>query len=53
MELGFEVDDLEGTRQRLSELGATVGEPQQMGWGGGFDAKDPDGHALGVFRRRG
>ncbi|MGI8747968.1 MAG: VOC family protein [Deinococcus sp.] len=52
VELGFEVDDLEATRDRLHELGATVGEPQQMGWGGGFDAKDTDGHARSVFRKR-
>ena len=52
VELGFEVEDLETTRARLLALGAEVGEPVQMGWGGGFDARDPDGHALSVFIKR-
>ncbi|GGQ98947.1 VOC family protein [Deinococcus ruber] len=51
VELGFEVDDVENTRHTLLALGAEVGDVQTMGWGGGFDARDPDGHALTVFRR--
>ncbi|WP_425148132.1 VOC family protein [Deinococcus sp.] len=52
VELGFEVEDVEGTRHALLALGAEVGEMQAMGWGGGFDARDPDGHALSIFRKR-
>ena len=53
VELGFEVEDVEAARHTLLALGAEVGEVQTMGWGGGFDARDPDGHALTIFRKRG
>ena len=52
IELGFEVDDISSTRQRLKEAGAQVSEQQEMGWGGGFDARDLDGHRLTIYRMR-
>jgi predicted enzyme related to lactoylglutathione lyase len=52
IELGFAVDDLEGTRSHLQAWGARVSEIQQMGWGRGFDAVDPDGHRLTFYRMR-
>ncbi|HRC77565.1 MAG TPA: VOC family protein [Kouleothrix sp.] len=53
VELGFAVDDIEATRERLAARGATVSDVEQMGWGGGFDALDPDGHRLTIYRMRG
>lgn len=53
IELGFAVEDVEAVQARLANWGATVSEIQQMGWGGGFDAADPDGHRLTIYRMRG
>lgn len=52
VELGFKVDDLEAVRVRLAAWPNTVSEVQQMGWGSGFDAVDPDGHRLTLYRMR-
>ena len=52
VELGFAVDDVEAVRSRLQAAGMTVSEIQQMGWGGGFDTVDPDGHRLTIYRMR-
>ncbi|MBK9940925.1 MAG: VOC family protein [Kouleothrix sp.] len=50
IELGFAVDDVAAARERLAQWGGVAGEVQQMGWGGGFDAADPDGHRLTIYR---
>lgn len=50
IELGFEVDDLEAVRSRLEAWDIAMSDLQQMDWGGGFDARDPDGHRLSIFR---
>ncbi len=52
VELGFVTDDVDAVRQRLLAAGAEVGEVQQMGWGGGFDARDLNGHRLTVYKTR-
>ncbi len=53
MELGFSVDDVAATRERLEAAGVRVSPLQEMGWGSGFDATDPDGFRLTFFRMRG
>lgn len=53
VELGFTVADLEEARARLIEAGGQVSDLQQMGWGGGFDARDLDGHRLTFYQMRG
>lgn len=53
IELGFAVDDLAALHAQLTADGVSVSEMQQMGWGGGFDAADPDGHRLTIYRMRG
>ncbi|GHF45906.1 catechol 2,3-dioxygenase-like lactoylglutathione lyase family enzyme [Deinococcus metalli] len=52
VELGFAVPDVTATRDALLAAGAQVGELQRMGWGEALDARDPDGHALTVYRQR-
>lgn len=52
IELGFAVDDVDAAQATLREWGVEVGEVQQMGWGGGFDARDPEGHRLTIYKRR-
>lgn len=52
VELGFAVEDVEAVRERLKKQGIAVSDIQQMGWGGGFDAVDPDGHRLTIYRMR-
>ena len=52
IELGFEVEDVEAACQRLQAMGAQVSDVQQMGWGGGFDALDLDGHRLTIYKMR-
>ena len=52
VELGFAVDDVEVIRERMRAWGIDVGETQQMGWGGDFDARDEDGHRLTIYRMR-
>ncbi len=51
-ELGFETDDIPKLRDRLAAAGSEVTPIQTMGWGSGFDAKDPDGFRLAIFRKR-
>ncbi|MCU0490073.1 MAG: VOC family protein [Chloroflexaceae bacterium] len=53
IEIGFAVDDVAAARQQVAAWGASVSDVQQMGWGGGFDARDPDGHRLTVYRMHG
>lgn len=50
IELGFAVDDLDTTRERLQAWLVRVSDVEQMGWGGGFDAVDLDGHRLTIYR---
>ena len=50
VELGFAVEDVEAVRSAMQAWGADVSEVQQMGWGGGFDGHDPDGHRLTIYR---
>lgn len=52
VELGFAVENVEAIRERLIQRGIQVSDVQQMGWGGGFDAIDPDGHRLTIYRMR-
>lgn len=52
IELGFAVDDLADVRARLQARNTPVSDIQQMGWGSGFDAVDPDGHRLTMYRMR-
>ena len=52
VEIGFIVDDVEAVRTRLQQWDGAVGESQQMAWGGGFDAIDPNGHRLTIYRMR-
>ena len=52
IELGFAVDDLDAARQRLAANGGTASQIQHMGWGSGFDASDPDGRRLTIYRMR-
>ena len=51
VEIGFEADDLAGLRLALERQGVAVSATQEMGWGSGFDARDPDGTRLTVFRK--
>ncbi|MBN8639399.1 MAG: VOC family protein [Anaerolineae bacterium] len=53
IELGFAVDDIAATRARLQAWNVRVSEIEQMGWGGGFDAVDLDGHRLTIYRYHG
>ncbi|HEX9268363.1 MAG TPA: VOC family protein [Candidatus Limnocylindria bacterium] len=46
------VDDLDATRGRLAELGATITETQEAPSGCFFGFIDPDGYRLQVFARR-
>jgi predicted enzyme related to lactoylglutathione lyase len=52
VEIGFAVDDVEAVRGRFVQRGMQVDAVQQMGWGGGFNALDPDGHRLTIYRMR-
>ena len=51
-ELGFECDDLGTLRARLIAAGVWVGELREYGFGSSFDAKDPDGYALSIYKLR-
>lgn len=51
-ELGFETDDLEGVRARFLAFGLTPAEIQTFGFGSSFDAKDPDGYEIIVYKLR-
>lgn len=51
-ELGFEVEDLDAARAALEAAGATDLAARRMGWGEAIDARDPDGHALTLYRLR-
>jgi catechol 2,3-dioxygenase-like lactoylglutathione lyase family enzyme len=52
VELGFVVDNVTTIRDQIAAFGGTVSAVQEMGWGGGFDATDPDGHRLTIYRMR-
>jgi catechol 2,3-dioxygenase-like lactoylglutathione lyase family enzyme len=52
IELGFRVDNVDEVRTRLQAWNTVVSDVQHMGWGSGFDAVDPDGHRLTVYRMR-
>ncbi len=52
VEIGFETDDLDDLRARLAIEGVPVSPTQSMGWGSGFDARDPNGIRLTVFQKR-
>ena len=59
VELGFELSDggpdpaaaLEAARARVVACGGAADPPNVMGWGHGFDARDPDGHRFSTFVR--
>lgn len=51
IELGFGTQDLEAARTRIERLGQQV-VMQSMGWGDAFEARDPDGHRIIVYRLR-
>ena len=51
LEIGFETDDLDGLRAGLEAEGVEISPTQFMGWGAGFDAKDPNGVRLSIFRK--
>lgn len=51
IEIGFEVDDVDATWRAMKAAGADVrGEPVSQSFGRTFDARDPDGHSLVIFR---
>ncbi len=51
IELGFEVEDVDEVWQKLKKAGADVlGEPVDQGFGRTFDARDPDGYQLTVYK---
>lgn len=52
VELGFAVADVEAAGAALRAWGVEVSAVQQMGWGSGLDARDPDGYRLTVYRMR-
>lgn len=52
IELGFAVGDVEATAGQLQGFGVLVGPLQQIGGGIGFEARDPDGHRLTIYRLR-
>jgi len=52
VELGFEADDLPVLRERIAAAGSDVTPLQMMGWGSGFDARDPNGFRLTIFSKR-
>jgi predicted enzyme related to lactoylglutathione lyase len=51
-ELGFECDDLEAMRGRMLEAGARCEPVREYGFGSSFDATDPDGYRLSVYKLR-
>ena len=51
VEVGFETDDLAALRAALEAAGVEVGPTQVMGWGSGFDARDPNGIRIAVFAK--
>ena len=51
IELGFEVEDVDAAWRAMRAAGANVlGEPVEQSFGRTFDARDPDGHRLVIFR---
>ena len=52
MELGFEIDDLDGLRERLAACGATGFAAQSMGWGEAIEGRDFDGYRIVAYRLR-
>lgn len=51
LELGFATDDLDAARARVERFQQQV-VMQSMGWGDAFEARDPDGHRVIVYRLR-
>ena len=52
IEIGFAVDDVQAIYDKLSTAGVEVSGLQTMGWGSGFDARDPDRHRLTFYTMR-
>lgn len=52
IELGFEVEDLDGLAQHLAAGGYLDAPIQTMGWGRALSISDPEGHRLNLFTRR-
>ena len=52
MELGFEVDDLESLKARLTSLGIYNYRQESMGWGDALELADPDGYRCVIYRLR-
>jgi catechol 2,3-dioxygenase-like lactoylglutathione lyase family enzyme len=49
MELGFEVDDVEAMKARLSAHGLGDYREESMGWGRALELRDGDGHRIVVY----
>jgi catechol 2,3-dioxygenase-like lactoylglutathione lyase family enzyme len=53
-EIGFEVDDVDRTYAEWKSRGVqTLTEPHDQPFGRTFNASDPDGHLLNVYRLKG
>ena len=53
-EIGFEMDDVDQTYQEWKSRGVQMlNEPHDQPFGRTFNATDPDGHLLNVYRVRG
>ena len=51
--LGFEVDDVDATWRNWQAKGAkTLTAPEDLPFGRAFDAQDPEGHLLTVYKLR-
>ncbi len=50
VELAFECDDLEAARGTIRAFGLEPSEIAQFGFGQSFEAKDPDGYALNLYK---
>jgi predicted enzyme related to lactoylglutathione lyase len=52
-EIGFEVDDVDRVYANWQTQGVTLlTQPQDFPFGRAFDAQDPDGHRLNVYKLR-
>ncbi len=49
IELGFEVDDFEAMKERLSALGLHDRREEAMGWGRALELHDPEGHRIVIY----
>lgn len=51
VEVGFEVDDVDAVYRDWQAKGVNLtSEPSDLSFGRGFDARDPEGHRLSVFK---